>query len=217
MRRATVMAWQRVVRYERGRLVGVLEPGRHWLWRPARLVSVDMRHRTLTMPTQDVLTADGLSVRLSLAARWRVADPVPFVEAAESPEQSLYVQLQLALRAPVAATPLAELVADRGVVLSSVAESVRPVAASLGIEILQVAVRELAFPAELRAAFAEVVRARQEGAAALERARGEAAALRSLANTADLLGRHPELLRLRALQTAEGRRASVVLHGRLPV
>ena len=47
---------------------------------------------------------------------------------------------------------------------------------------------------------AQVVNARQEGLAALERARGETAALRNLANAAKLLDDHPRLLQLRMLQ-----------------
>jgi len=212
MRRVTVMEWERVVRYERGRLVGVLEPGRHWVRGPSRLLRVDLRQRTLTMPLQEVLTTDGLAVRLSLAAQWRVVDAVAFVSTAESAPDALYVQLQLALRAPVAATPVADLVADRGAVLDQVVDAVRPAALSLGIALDRVAVRDLTFPAELRSLFAEVVRARQESLASLERARGEQAALRSLANTAALIEQHPSLLRLRTLQAVEAGRATVLLH-----
>jgi hypothetical protein len=46
-----------------------------------------------------------------------------------------------------------------------------------------------------------LIRARQEGLAALERARGEQAALRSLANAAKMLDGNPALMNLRILQT----------------
>ncbi len=217
MRRVTVQAWEQVVRYARGRLVGVLGPGRYWIVGSARLIFIDTREQTLVMPLQDLVTADGLSVRISLAARWKVVDPVAFVTAAQDPTQSLYVQLQLALRAPVASAALADLVADRDSITSSVGAAVAPTARDLGIEVINVAVRDLTFPAELRTAFAEVLRARQEALAAIERARGEQAVLRSLANTADVLRKHPELLRLRALQVAQERGAQVVLHEVIPV
>ena len=44
------------------------------------------------------------------------------------------------------------------------------------------------------------MKARQEGLAALEKARGETAALRNLANAAQLVERTPSLMQLRALQ-----------------
>ena len=58
---------------------------------------------------------------------------------------------------------------------------------------------------------AKVVLARPRGQAELERARAEAAALRSLANTARLLADHPALLQLRTVQAAERSGSTVVL------
>jgi hypothetical protein len=55
------------------------------------------------------------------------------------------------------------------------------------------------FPGELKKVFAQVVKARQEGLAALERARGETA--RNLANAAALMEQRPALLHLRLLQS----------------
>ena len=70
----------------------------------------------------------------------------------------------------------------------------------IGIELLSVDVRDVMVPAELKRAYAAVVAARQEGAVSLERARGETAALRSLANAGRLLDDHPGLLSLRLVQ-----------------
>ncbi len=60
----------------------------------------------------------------------------------------------------------------------------------------------LTLPGDLKRIFAQVVKARQEGLAALERARGETAALRNLANAAQMVQRNPQLLQLRLLQVA---------------
>jgi hypothetical protein len=67
-------------------------------------------------------------------------------------------------------------------------------------------------PGELRLAALRVVTARQEGLAALERARGETAALRSLANAARLADDNPALITLRTLRAIETGGATVVLH-----
>jgi regulator of protease activity HflC (stomatin/prohibitin superfamily) len=56
------------------------------------------------------------------------------------------------------------------------------------------------FPGEMKKAFAQVVKAQKDGQAALEKARGETAALRSLANAARMMDDNPNLLQLRALQ-----------------
>ena len=57
------------------------------------------------------------------------------------------------------------------------------------------------FPGELRKIFSEVVKAQKEGQAALERARGETASLRNLANAARMIEGSPGLMNLRVLQT----------------
>ncbi len=58
-------------------------------------------------------------------------------------------------------------------------------------------------PGEMKKVFTQVVKAQKEGQAALERARGETAALRSLANAARMMDDNPNLLQLRALQGLE--------------
>ena len=57
----------------------------------------------------------------------------------------------------------------------------------------------------------QTLMAREAGRAALERARGDAAALRSLANTAKLLEDHPTLLQLRTLEVAAQPGTKVIL------
>jgi hypothetical protein len=80
----------------------------------------------------------------------------------------------------------------------------------------QVALRDLTLPGDLKKAFSQVAQARQEGLAALERARGETAALRNLANVAQLMERHPSLLQLRLLQTISERSGNTVVVGSPP-
>ena len=68
------------------------------------------------------------------------------------------------------------------------------------------------FPGQLKEIFAQVVKARKEGLAALERARGETAALRNLANAAKMAEKSPALMQLRLIQAVgESSGNSVVL------
>jgi regulator of protease activity HflC (stomatin/prohibitin superfamily) len=78
---------------------------------------------------------------------------------------------------------------------------VQPDMAKIGINVLAVEVKDVMFAADLKRAFAEVLKAKQEGQAALERARGESAALRNLANAARVLDGNPALMNLRFLQS----------------
>ncbi|WP_460433406.1 SPFH domain-containing protein, partial [Angustibacter speluncae] len=81
-----------------------------------------------------------------------------------------------------------------------------------GLAVEDVALRDVVVPGEVRRAVLAVATARQEGVAALERARGETAALRALANGARVLAEHPELARLRLAQAAGEAGGTVVVH-----
>jgi regulator of protease activity HflC (stomatin/prohibitin superfamily) len=72
------------------------------------------------------------------------------------------------------------------------------------------------FPGELKNIFAQVVSARNEGLAALERARGETAALRNLANAAKLLEDNPAMLQLRMLQAIESKSGNTIILSTVP-
>ncbi|MRH88047.1 hypothetical protein GFY24_11425 [Nocardia sp. SYP-A9097] len=208
---ATVMDWQRTLLFRDGTLDKVLEPGRHkYDADRCTLVSVDMRPRLLQVTGQELLTRDGLSVRVSYAVDWVVTDPVAFTTGAQFAEPVLYGAVQEAARDLIAAHTLDELVADR-TLLSGSTESVASAVARLGIEVSALRAKDLMLPGELRKAALETVLARERGRAELERARAEAAALRSLANTAKLLDENPVLLRLRTLQLAATPGTKVVL------
>jgi regulator of protease activity HflC (stomatin/prohibitin superfamily) len=83
----------------------------------------------------------------------------------------------------------------------------------LGVELVAVDVKDLMLPAASKKLLGQVVDARQRGLAALEKARGETAALRSLANAARMVEASPSLLQLRLLQQLESTSGNTVLLG----
>ncbi|GAA3188648.1 SPFH domain-containing protein [Dactylosporangium siamense] len=124
-----------------------------------------------------------------------------------------YLRTQVELRAAVAESDLESLLAARPQLPARLTAALAPTAAEVGVDVLEVTVRDVMLPGDLRRAYADTALAKERGRADLERARAEAAALRSLANTAKLLEDHPSLLRLRALQAAEQAGTTLVLHG----
>jgi hypothetical protein len=73
----------------------------------------------------------------------------------------------------------------------------------VGVKVLRVSLRDFMLSGELKQAYAETVKARLEGQASLERARGETAAIRHLLNATQLMEAHPGLIQLRYLQTID--------------
>jgi regulator of protease activity HflC (stomatin/prohibitin superfamily) len=210
----TVYEYQRGLKYVRGRLVGVVEPGRYWLFAPTQVIwIVDGREALLPVPGQEVITSDGVSVKLSLAVRHRVTDPVPAYTKVEDYRGACYQLLQVALREIVAAMTIDEVLEQRETIGPSVLERCAEPARELGVELVAVQVKDLMFPGQLKRTFAQVIEARQQGLAALEKARGETAALRSLANAARMVDANPSLLQLRTIQQLESSSGNTVIVG----
>ncbi|TFV89492.1 SPFH domain-containing protein [Blastococcus sp. CT_GayMR16] len=207
-----VQEWERVLLYRDGRFEETLGAGRHrrLRWRRRR-VRVQIRSRLLVVPSQEVLTADGLSVKVSLTGAVRTADARRWHEAVEDADSFVYAALQIALREAVAARTLDELLGARGSLPDELGQRVQAAAEAVGVAIDSLSLRDVMVPAELRRAAAEVATARAQGLAALERARSEVAATRALANAARLVAEQPALLQLRTLQAVEAGGATVVL------
>lgn len=173
----------------------------HWIYRRrTALTKLDVRPRFISVPGQEVLTSDAVTLRMSLAAEFEIADPAVAVNDVEDFQAALYLTLQLALREIIGTAEIDELLEKREQFAPRLLELSRERAATLGLKLNRVDFKDIMFPGDLKKTFAQVVSARKEGLAALERARGETAALRNLANAARMLEGSPALMQLRLLQ-----------------
>ncbi|HLT62508.1 MAG TPA: slipin family protein [Microlunatus sp.] len=199
----TVEPEQRVVHYRDGRLVGVLEPGRYRRRRRSRYVPVDIRQQLTPTAPQEVLTSDGVSVKVSATVRWAITEPATYLQAAGDPFSFVYLAVQVALREQLSGFEVAELLSSaRETVTDAITAAAVEACRPLGIAVETVVIKDVIVPAEPRAAYAELVTTKQRAQAQLEAARAETAALRSMANGAKLLDEHPALARLRMIQAA---------------
>lgn len=201
IRQYIVMEYERGLFYRHGKFQHILPAGRHWYNRLIHTIyKVDMRARAVSIIGQEVLSSDNVGIKISLAATFKLEDPYRAINEMGNYQEALYLALQLQLRDLVASLPIDDLLAKRKEIAETLFETAKPKAAELGVALLSVGIKDIMFPGELKNIFAQVVNARKEGLAALERARGESAALRNLANTAKLLENNPALLQLRLLQ-----------------
>jgi regulator of protease activity HflC (stomatin/prohibitin superfamily) len=201
LKRVVIFEYQKGLKYSNGRYVTALGAGRYWIF-PffTTIVPVDIRPEFMTIAGQDVLSADGVTLRVSLAVEFHIDDPNVAINKNSNCRTALYLTLQMALREIVGKEKIETLVENRAAVGPKLMEAGAAKAGSLGLKLLGADVKDITFAGEMKAAFAHVVKAQKEGQAALERARGETAALRSLANAARMMDDNPNLLQLRALQ-----------------
>ncbi len=205
LRRLTIYEYQCGLKYSNGRYTGKLSPGAHWYFPYFTAIkTVDLRPCFVTVPGQEVLSADHVSLKCSLAVKYEVVDPHTAVNKIDNYQTALYLELQVALRGIIGSAPVDQLLEQRDQLGARLLELCVGKGRALGIQILSVNIKDIMFPGQLKTIFTQVIKARKEGLATLEKARGETAALRNLANAAQLVERNPALLQLRALQSATG-------------
>ena len=188
--------------YHKGKFVKVLTAGQHVRWgRKFTLGVNDLRKTSLLVAGQEVLTSDNAGIKASLLVTYQVVDPAKAAHETQNWQGDLYNAAQIALRFVAGSTTMETLLGQRLDIGAQLLARAKPDAEKIGIAVLAVEVKDVTLPNDLKRAFADVLKAKQEGQAALERARGETAALRNLANAARVLEDNPALMNLRLMQS----------------
>ena len=199
----TAPAGHVAVRYVDGRLDAVLPAGRHAAWNTMRTVSmavIDLRERVLAVAGQEVMTKDRVTLRLNLSATFRVKDAERLAVVARAPDDVVYLAMQLAAREVVTTRTLDELLAARDALVKGMLPSVKVRAEGLGLELIELGVKDVVLPGEMKELLNKVIQAQKEAEANVILRREETAATRSLAQTAKVLGENPLLVRLKELE-----------------
>lgn len=201
-----------------GVLARQLPPGTHWFWmfgRKHEVQPVDMRWQTKEVTGQEILTKDRVTLRVNLTAVFRVTDAVKAVTTVRDHQEALHRALQLAFRKTLGAMSLDRLLAEKGRVDAEAAETVRAEMADIGIEVGEIALKDVILPGEMRDILNGVVAAQKEAEANVIRRREETNATRSLLNTAKVMAENPVMLRLKeleALETIAGKVERLTVH-----
>jgi hypothetical protein len=119
-----------------GELARVLEPGLRAFWKFQRALKsefVDRRVQAMEVQGQEILTRDKVSLRVNLTALWQVLDAVKARSAVSQIADTVYKELQFALRAAVGARTLDELLGDKGALDREIGATVAPKLLELGL------------------------------------------------------------------------------------
>lgn len=195
-----------------------LRAGTHRFWTIGRKLAVkliDMRLRSHEVTGQEILTRDRVTLRVNLAAEFRVADPLKAATSVKDFEDALHRAVQMAFRKTLGALTLDQLLADKVAVDAEAADAVRAEMAALGVEVGAIALKDVILPGEMRDILNRVVSAQKEAEANVIRRREETNATRSLLNTAKVMAENPMMLRLKeleALETVAGKIERLTVH-----
>lgn len=189
-----------------GQLIGRLGPGVYGYWTPGRKIGaklVDLVRQSLDVTGQEVLTRDRVTLRVNIAAEYRVDDPVKAVTSVRDFADALYRALQYAFRKTLGAMTLDQILEKKVTVDAEAAEKVRADMAAIGIEVSEISLKDVILPGEMREILNQVVSAQKEAEANIIRRREETNATRSLLNTAKVMAENPVMLRLKELEALE--------------
>ncbi|MDW7656624.1 MAG: slipin family protein [Bacillota bacterium] len=211
--RVTVFEHEQGIHYRNGKFKGLLTPGVHWLFHlNSTVITVDVRPTLLTVPGQEVLFQGNIPVKVTMLATYQYIDLVKAHVTEGQAIEKLYALLQLGLRRAAALTALEDLLQNRREIVDQILTGIDADMTNLGFRLLKLDIKDLTLSGEIKKGYIQVMTAKQEGLAALEKARNEMASLRSLANAAKMLEGNPALYQLRLLQAlGEGQGNTLVI------
>jgi regulator of protease activity HflC (stomatin/prohibitin superfamily) len=150
-KKLTIFEYERGLKYVDGRFVGILEPGQFWIFTPRTTVrKVDIRPKFVSVPGQEVISSDGVSVKVSIAVAYQYKDLDVAINRIENHFQALYQALQLSLRRIVGNTEIDDLLANRAQLGGMLYEQATNEVEEYGLELLQVDLKDLMFPGDLK-------------------------------------------------------------------
>ncbi len=194
--------YDRAVVFRLGRLAGVKGPGIIFLIPIIdKMIKVSLRTIVFDVPPQDVISKDNVSVKVNAVVYFRVFDPG---KAIVEVEDYFYATSQLAqttLRSVLGEAELDELLAERERINERLQGILDEHTDTWGIKVTQVAVKHIDLPQEMQRAMARQAEAERERRAKVITAEGEYQAAERIAQAAAIIGRHPQALQLRYLQT----------------
>jgi regulator of protease activity HflC (stomatin/prohibitin superfamily) len=166
-----------------------------------RMVKVDLRTITLTVPPQEVITKDNVPVRVNAVAYFRIVAPKDAIVQIENFMVATSQIAQTTLRSVLGQHQLDELLSEREKINAILQGIIDESTAPWGIKVSIVEVKDVEIPSGMQRAMARQAEAERERRAKIINAEGEFQAAERLKDAAAVIGEQPVALQLRYLQT----------------
>ncbi len=197
-----VQQYERGVIFILGRLTGAKGPGVFWV--PpiiTRMIRVDLRIVTLTVPPQEVITRDNVTIKVAAVVYFYVVDPSAAVVNVVNYGQATTQIGQTTLRNVLGQSELDELLAQRTKINRELQTIIDEHTERWGVKVTAVEIKDIELPSSMQRAMAKQAEAEREKRAKVIHAEGELQASAALAQAANVISSQPSALQLRYLQT----------------
>jgi len=197
-----VTEYERGVIFRLGRLVGAKGPGLFFLIPIVdRMVKVSLRTMNFDVQPQEVITKDNVPVKVNAVVYFRIIDPCKSVVEVEDYRFATLQIAQTTMRGVVGEAELDELLSQREKLNERLQTIIDEQTDPWGIKVSVVELKELEIPDSMKRAMARQAEVERERRAKIINAQGEYQAAEKLSQAAEIIGRHPQAIQLRYLQT----------------
>ena len=166
-----------------------------------KMVRVGLRTVTMDVPSQDVITKDNVTVKVSAVAYFRVIDPRKAIVEVEDFYYATSLIAQTTLRSILGQNMLDDLLSNREAINAELQKVIDQQTEPWGVKVTTVEVKNVDLPAEMQRAIAIQAQAERERRAKIIHAEGELQASTKLGEAAAVISKNPIALQLRYLQT----------------
>ena len=177
-------------------------PGLVFVLRPfQRAVVVSLRTVVLDVPSQDVITRDNVSLKVSAVVYFRVLDTKLAILGVENYHYATSQIAQTTLRSILGEVSLDELLAEREKLSQRLREIIDTSTEPWGVEVTSVELKSVDLPDQIQRAMGKQAEAEREKRAKVIAAEGELLASQQLLEAADKISQNPVAIQMRYLQT----------------
>lgn len=166
-----------------------------------QIVKVDLRTQVYDVPSQDVISKDNISVKVSAVIYFRVVDPERAIINVEDYLEATSQLAQTTLRSILGQHELDEMLAQRDKLNTGIQKLLDEQTDSWGIKVANVEIKHIDIDESMIRAIAKQAEAERERRAKIIHATGELEASEKLRQAAEVLSQQPQALQLRYMQT----------------
>lgn len=166
-----------------------------------QMVKIDLRTMVYDVPTQDVISRDNISVKVSAVIYFRVIDAERAVINVEDFFEATSQLAQTTLRSILGQHELDEMLAQRDKMNAGIQKLLDEQTESWGIKVANVEIKHIDIDESMIRAIAKQAEAERERRAKIIHAGGELEASEKLLEAATILANQPQALQLRYMQT----------------
>jgi regulator of protease activity HflC (stomatin/prohibitin superfamily) len=167
-----------------------------------RMQKVNMQIVAMTVPAQDGITKDNVTVRVDAVVYFRVVDPLKATVNVQNYLFAISQQAQTSLRSIIGQSDMDQLLSERDAVNRELRRIIdEPTEGPWGIRVERVELKDVSLPDSMKRSMSRQAEAERERRARIITADGEYQASKRLAAAANVMARDPAALQLRLLQT----------------